>query len=208
MSSSPETVLAPDQAEENGASDPNGQSLTNMQWLENMQGIPSKVLPVPRSPQPGDRPIATQALTTASNAVIAGTSADGELRMIGPAATNLAPPKPRKPTNSSFDPYGLLSAEDGQTYKEKNTKPPFSYSQMIVFAINGSAKKMLTLNDIYMWIAAHFPYFPSQSSSAWRVRGKCSFIFACAFCSFGRFSAIGDCWQAGIFMRRLPRSRS
>lgn len=41
-------------------------------------------------------------------------------------------------------------------------KPPFSYSQLVVLAIENSKPKALELRDIYSWIEKFFPYYESS----------------------------------------------
>ena len=38
-------------------------------------------------------------------------------------------------------------------------KPPFSYAQLIVQAVTGSAEKQLTLAGIYSYITKHYHYY-------------------------------------------------
>ena len=53
-------------------------------------------------------------------------------------------------------------------------RPPFSYAALISLAINSHPQKMLTLNSIYRWIEAHFPFFRMPEAKAWKVSFFCS----------------------------------
>ncbi|RNA41162.1 forkhead box F2-like [Brachionus plicatilis] len=46
--------------------------------------------------------------------------------------------------------------------KQKNEKPPFSYIALIVMAIQNSASKKMTLNEIYQYLQTHFTFFQGQ----------------------------------------------
>lgn len=46
------------------------------------------------------------------------------------------------------------------TKNRSESKPPYSYVNLITFAINSTApKKQMTLNEIYEWITENFPYY-------------------------------------------------
>ncbi|XP_065655994.1 forkhead box protein J3 isoform X3 [Hydra vulgaris] len=47
------------------------------------------------------------------------------------------------------------------------SKPPYSYANIITFAINSSEKGKMTLAEIYQWISESFPYY-NESSSGWK----------------------------------------
>ena len=58
----------------------------------------------------------------------------------------------RPPTRSSF--------HDG--------KPPYSYANLITFAVNSSTCKKMTLSEIYQWICDNFPYY-REAGNGWKV---------------------------------------
>ncbi|XP_072174798.1 forkhead box protein J3-like [Diadema setosum] len=49
----------------------------------------------------------------------------------------------------------------------KDGKPPFSYANLITFAINSSSKKKMTLSEIYQWICDNFPYY-RDAGNGWK----------------------------------------
>ena len=59
-----------------------------------------------------------------------------------------------------------------QEYETSNfkatIKPPFSYSQLIVQAILSSPDKQMTLNQIYNFISAQYPYY-AANNRGWQV---------------------------------------
>ena len=57
-------------------------------------------------------------------------------------------------------------AEDSP--KNPHSKPPYSYSTLILLAINSSREKKMTLQEIYKWIEDNFPYF-KKCKKAWKV---------------------------------------
>ena len=80
------------------------------------------------------------------------------------------PRRPRRPTTSSFDPCARLDPADYERLKNTREKPPYSYAQVIAFAINNSANQRLTLNEIYLWVAETFPFYIDSLTNTWKVR--------------------------------------
>ena len=80
----------------------------------------------------------------------------------------------RKPPNSPLDTTATLNDCDVRT-QQKDGKPPYSYANLITFAINSSNKKKMTLSDIYAWICENFPYY-KDAGNGWKV---CSFNLRC-----------------------------
>ena len=56
-----------------------------------------------------------------------------------------------------------------------NKKPPYSYANLITFAINASPKGRVTLAEIYEWISGHFPFY-NPSSNGWKVSLNFNFL--------------------------------
>uniref|UniRef100_UPI00358E68E3 forkhead box protein J3-like n=1 Tax=Myxine glutinosa TaxID=7769 RepID=UPI00358E68E3 len=54
--------------------------------------------------------------------------------------------------------------ESGQS---KDGKPPYSYANLITFAINSSPRKRMTLSEIYQWICDNFPYY-RDAGNGWK----------------------------------------
>jgi forkhead box protein J2/3 len=61
-----------------------------------------------------------------------------------------------------------LKAEYKGEYTRKEGKPPYSYVNLITFAINSSPRKRMTLNEIYQWITTIFPYY-QKVGFGWKV---------------------------------------
>ena len=62
-----------------------------------------------------------------------------------------------------------LSAEyRGSDLGRREGKPPYSYVNLITFAINSTAKKRMTLNEIYQWISDNFHYY-RKAGNGWKV---------------------------------------
>lgn len=66
----------------------------------------------------------------------------------------------------SPDPPGLYD-HTGQT-PQKDGKPPYSYANLIMHAINSTSKKRMTLSEIYAWICDNFPYY-KEVGNGWKV---------------------------------------
>ena len=72
----------------------------------------------------------------------------------------------RKAPNSPLDTTATLDATD--SVQAKDGKPPYSYANLITFAINSSPKKKMTLSEIYQWICENFPYY-RDAGNGWKV---------------------------------------
>jgi len=53
------------------------------------------------------------------------------------------------------------------------SKPPYSYAQLIVQAITSAVDKQLTLSGIYAYITKNYPYY-RNADKGWQVRCFCS----------------------------------
>lgn len=54
-------------------------------------------------------------------------------------------------------------------FPQDDSKPPFSYAQLIVQAISSAPDKQLTLSGIYSYITKHYPYYRT-ADKGWQVR--------------------------------------
>ncbi|KAL2091190.1 hypothetical protein ACEWY4_013453 [Coilia grayii] len=70
-----------------------------------------------------------------------------------------------KKSAGMLDPHTTLDQEEALQHKDG--KPPYSYASLITFAINSSAKKKMTLSEIYQWICDNFPYY-REAGSGWK----------------------------------------
>lgn len=71
----------------------------------------------------------------------------------------------RKAPNSPLDTTATLDQNDATSHRDG--KPPYSYANLITFAINSSHKKKMTLSEIYQWICDHFPYY-KDAGNGWK----------------------------------------
>ena len=101
----------------------------------------------------------------------------------GPGSNNSLDPSKgtipmRKSPSSPLD----TSATWDEQQPVKDGKPPYSYANLITFAINSSVKKKMTLSEIYQWICDNFPYY-RDAGNGWKVR-----LTVGAHAQLGRFS--------------------
>lgn len=60
-----------------------------------------------------------------------------------------------------------LAGDDAEQPPMRDGKPPYSYANLISFAINSSQKKKMTLSEIYQWICDNFPYY-KDAGNGWK----------------------------------------
>lgn len=75
----------------------------------------------------------------------------------------------RKGPSSPVNPYATLSEHEAREHQMRESKPPYSYANLITFSINSSESKKMTLSEIYQWICDNFPYY-REAGSGWKVR--------------------------------------
>ncbi|XP_029437755.1 forkhead box protein J2 isoform X2 [Rhinatrema bivittatum] len=63
----------------------------------------------------------------------------------------------RKGPGSPTDPNAMLNKEEAAAHREG--KPPYSYANLITYAINSTSVKRMTLSEIYSWVCENFPYY-------------------------------------------------
>ena len=63
--------------------------------------------------------------------------------------------------------YNKHYSNDYSTNKQKDCKPPYSFSCLIFMAIDSSPEKRLPVKEIYHWIQKNFKFF-NQAPSGWK----------------------------------------
>ncbi|RNA10417.1 Forkhead box J3 [Brachionus plicatilis] len=64
-------------------------------------------------------------------------------------------------------PIDLNAEYKGGDHGRREGKPPYSYVNLITFAINSTPKRKMTLNEIYQWIAENFNYY-KNAGNGWK----------------------------------------
>lgn len=65
-------------------------------------------------------------------------------------------------------PIDLNAEYKGGDHNRREGKPPYSYVNLITFAINSTPKKRMTLNEIYQWISDNFNFY-KNAGNGWKV---------------------------------------
>lgn len=82
----------------------------------------------------------------------------------------------RKSPGSPVNPYATLSEHEAREHQMRESKPPYSYANLITFAINSSETKKMTLSEIYQWICDNFPYY-REAGSGWKVGHEREYVY-------------------------------
>ena len=89
----------------------------------------------------------------------------------GHAETKSCSKGPRKPPPVPVDLNAHLDPIDSNHYKYIDEKPSYSYATLIIFAINSSSQRRMTLSQIYEWITSNFTYY-KDAHTGWKVSGR------------------------------------
>lgn len=95
---------------------------------------------------------------------------------------------------------------------QDDSKPPFSYAQLIVQAVASAPDKQLTLSGIYSYITKNYPYYRT-ADKGWQVCIKLYFVLY--GCDFTLFNCIPSLSQNSIrhnlslnrYFIKVPRSQ-
>lgn len=157
-------------------------SLTSMEWLYSI-GTPSKQLLEAANNKNFKINIDPNSInTTASSSNTSSSSSESFLLspFSTPANYNMQTNeqnynKTINKTNHStaqraepHRPIDLNAEYKGGDHNRREGKPPYSYVNLITFAINSNPKKRMTLNEIYQWISDNF-HFYKNAGNGWKV---------------------------------------
>ena len=109
------------------------------------------------------------------------------------SAANSCPTSPRGGTSHRYNVPDLQAAAlaASQTAREEKepptavgndspkdeSKPPYSYAQLIVQAITSAPDKQLTLSGIYAYITKNYPYYRT-ADKGWQVSGTFGWVIS------------------------------
>ncbi|XP_018916479.1 forkhead box protein K1 isoform X2 [Bemisia tabaci] len=89
--------------------------------------------------------------------VVSGSSVHSSPELqLAESVSSFSPQKMYRATNGSGPSHNSSASE---SYPKDETKPPFSYAQLIVQAVASAPDKQLTLSGIYSYITKHYPYY-------------------------------------------------
>lgn len=93
--------------------------------------------------------------------------------------------QPRDDNDSSA--ASTVATPSGDSSRDES-KPPYSYAQLIVQAVTSAPDKQLTLSGIYAYITKHYPYYRT-ADKGWQV--------SCASCIIKMKASNKHCCRRG-----------
>jgi hypothetical protein len=144
-------------------------SLTSMEWLSRLQVKPNNNTIIPPHP-----PHVVIHEKTANEKI---EEEEIDIENINKLTVNMNLKFNYGTTAQRAEPHRPidLTAEYKGDYSRRDGKPPYSYVNLITFAVNSTICKKMTLNDIYQWITDHFPYYKTIGNG-WKV-SKLNLVF-------------------------------
>lgn len=159
-------------------------SLTSMEWLYSI-GTPSKKLLEAANNKNFKINIDPNSInTTASSSNTSSSSSESFL--LSPFSTQISANYNMQTNEQNYNktinktnhstaqraephrPIDLNAEYKGGDHNRREGKPPYSYVNLITFAINSNPKKRMTLNEIYQWISDNF-HFYKNAGNGWKV---------------------------------------
>ncbi|KAJ2736422.1 hypothetical protein IW152_000783 [Coemansia sp. BCRC 34962] len=96
---------------------------------------------------------------TGSTNASASANSPSQVSSKSSSATGINPPGPPD--------IALLLSGAAQLKTHTLGKPPYSYATLITYALLHHPRKQMTLNEIYNWVMANYPYFKT-AGSGWK----------------------------------------
>lgn len=87
---------------------------------------------------------------------------------------------------------------------QDESKPPYSYAQLIVQAISSAQDRQLTLSGIYAHITKHYPYYRT-ADKGWQVRPRAREAGLWVRCPGTRAPTGGSCSESPKAVQGCPR---
>jgi forkhead box protein K len=115
---------------------------------------------------------AAAAVASDEHRVVAHNESSGKSMASGVGSTSTPVSNSSQPNNSN-DYYlvpqsGGVDSNANSPGEVDESKPPYSYAQLIVQAISSAVDKQLTLSGIYSYITKNYPYYRT-ADKGWQV---------------------------------------
>jgi hypothetical protein len=111
------------------------------------------------------------------------------------------PPQTQAAMIKNIDMTSVIKRLLPEHANNSHQRPPYSFSTLTLMAIESSARKRLSVKEIYTWVTDNLPYYRSVPSGSWKNSIRYNLSFNRCFCKVDKnllamrdFSGKGSLW--------------